>query len=125
MTSYRPQFRAGLLEQFASSKRLSEKWTHECAVAITAASVPAGRGRGSIAVSVSPCRPVIAQSFPFVLSINTVQWRKMRCDSRGLLGQCLLATVAILGSSGTWNLELTDSIIPETVLTPLSAYDLV
>jgi hypothetical protein len=62
---------------------------------------PGGRGRGSIAIS--HCCPVTAQSFPFVLSIPTVQQRKMLCDSQGLLGQCALATVAILGSLATWN----------------------
>jgi hypothetical protein len=45
--------------------------------------------------------PVTAQPFPFVLSIPTVQRRKMLCASQGLLGQCLLAAVAILGSLGT------------------------
>jgi hypothetical protein len=61
-----------------------------------------GRGRGSIAVS--PCGPVTAQSFPLVLSIPTVQRRKMLCDSQGLLGQWALATVASLGTLATLNL---------------------
>jgi hypothetical protein len=39
-----------------------------------------------------------------------------RCQ--GLLGQCFLAMVAILGALATSNLKLADSIIPETVRIP-------
>ncbi len=41
--------------------------------------------------------------------------RGVERNIQGLLGQCILATLALLGNSATLNLQLADTIIPETV----------